>query len=251
VDLAVFLEVVTRPSGRGIDDAVSLHDDRTTESNLLSARLDQVAGALSSMGLTIVRRAVYEDDQGDGTGALGWLWAQSEPRRFPGETFDVAVTYSASEGTWSVGTPSGSLYRLRDSEDPGQTIHQLLTEPGNLSAEGAPSRTVPEWVWIMLGGIGTTVVAPFVQAVVGKSAEEAYAALRSVLRRKEKPQLTGGMLEHTSILDPDHDVRIIGPDPMPTEAVIQLAIMDQSEIDGHVLVWNDDTKTWHRYRRQT
>lgn len=202
------------------------------------------------MGLTIVRRAVYEDDQGDGTGALGWLWAQSEPRRFPGETFDVAVTYSAAEGTWSVGSSSGGVYRLRDSADPGEAIHQFLTGPGNRGAEGAPPRTVPEWVWMMLGGAGTTVVAPFLKAVVGKSAEEAYAALRSLLRRKEKPPLTGGMDEHISILDPDRDVRIIGPDPMPTEAVLQLAIMDQSDIDGHVLVWDDDEKTWHRYRRQ-
>lgn len=202
------------------------------------------------MGLTIVRRAVYEDDQGDGTGTLGWLWAQSAPRRFPGETFDVAVTFIASEGVWSVGTPSGSPYRLRDSEDPGQAIQQLLTEPGNHSAEGAPSRTVPEWVWMMLGGIGTTVVAPFVTAVIGKTAEDAYAALRPLLRRKEKPQLTDGTSEHTSIHDPDRDVHIMGPDPLPVEAVIQLTVMDQSEIDGHVLVWNDDTKTWHRYRRQ-
>ncbi|MFI7672225.1 hypothetical protein [Actinophytocola sp. NPDC049390] len=229
---------------------MSLNDDRTTEPRQLSARLDQVAAALDSMGLTVVRRAVYEDDQGDGTGALGWLWAQSEPRRFPGETFDVAVTYSAAEGTWSVGTPSGSLYRLSDSDEPGQRIRQLLAEPGNGSTEDATSRTVPEWVWLVLGGVGTTVVAPFVQAVVGKSAEDAYAALRSLLRRKEKPQQDVGMLEHTSILDPDHDVRIIGPDPMPAEAVRQLATMDRAEIDGHVLVWNDDTRTWHRYRRQ-
>lgn len=244
----MFRDGVTRPSGRGIDDRVSLDDDRPTEPGLLNTRLDHVAAALESTGLTVVRRAVYEDEQDDGTGALGWLWARAEPPRFPDETFDVAVTYSAAEGTWSVGTPSGGRYLLRDSDDPGQAVHQLLTEPGNHNDDGAPSRTVPEWVWLMLGGFGTTVVAPFVQAVVGKSAEDAYAALRSLLRRKEKP--AGGVLEHTSLLDPDHDVRIIGPDPMPAEAVTQLAVMDRSEIDGHVLVWNDDTKTWHRYRRQ-
>ncbi|MBW4722161.1 hypothetical protein [Saccharothrix obliqua] len=213
-------------------------DDLTTA---LDARLDQVTATLESMGLTVVRRTAYADDLGDGTGALGWLWARAEPRRFPDETFDVAITYSAADGTWTLGTPTGAGYSSEESEDAGSTVHRLLTWK---RPQDAPARTIPEWMWVVLGGAGTGVVLPFVTAMIEKSAEDAYTALRAIFA-KRKP----GDPNRLSILDPDHDLHIIGPDPLPEAAVRQLALM-APEVDGHVLIWDDETQTWQRYRRQ-
>lgn len=221
---------------------VSEIDEGMTES--VTTRLDRLSEVLEGRGLRVVKRAVYEDAAGDGTGALGWMWVRAEPPLFPDDDHDVALTYSEIDDAWSLGTPGGEQRRVEGAGNVGETVGRVLLD--ECASPGSPVRALPDWMWLVLGGTGTTVVLPFITALVGKSAEDAYAALRSLLR-KSKPELSAGRVE---IFDDEHDVRIIGPDPIPKDAVRQLALLDRTEIRGHVLVWDDATATWFRFGRR-
>lgn len=219
-------------------------DEGTAES--VATRLDRLGEVLEGRGLRVVKRTVYEDAAGDGTGALGWLWIRAEPPLFPEEDHDVTLTYSEVDGAWSLGTPRGEHRRVEGAANVGEAVGRVLLDQSASDSPGSPVRALPDWMWLVLGGTGTTVVLPFITTLVGKSAEDAYAAVRSLLRRS-KPEVTAGRVE---IVDDEHDVRIIGPDPIPKEAVRQLALLDRAEIRGHVLVWDDQTATWHRFGRR-
>jgi hypothetical protein len=103
----------------------------------------------------------------------------------------------------------------------------------------------------ILVGTATSTVVPFFQAIAGKAADDAYAALRAVLRKKpgeEKPPEDDD--DRLSFFDPEHDVRIVAPDPVPREAIRQLSLMRPADVKGHVLIWDKEGQSWRRYRRR-
>ncbi|MFB9452389.1 DUF4339 domain-containing protein [Streptomyces antimycoticus] len=117
-------------------------------------------------------------------------------------------------------------------------------------------RDVPEWVALVLGGVATSVVLPFVQAFVGKSTDDAYAILRARLRRFRSAEPapvavppTAAPTEYLSVLDPETELHLVVPDPVPASALRQLAAMDCTELRGRTLVWDESREEWLPCRR--
>jgi hypothetical protein len=52
-----------------------------------------------------------------------------------------------------------------------------------------------------------------------------------------------------SVHDPETDLQIVMPDPIPLAAVRQLTTMDRSELRNRILVWDDSRQEWVRCRR--
>ena len=103
-------------------------------------------------------------------------------------------------------------------------------------------RGIPDWAMAVAGGTVTGVVVPFVQAMIGKTGEDAYRALRDVFARRRKS---------AAVVDPDEDVQLIMPDPVPAEALRQLVDMPRDELRGRVLVWSSESGRWISYERRS
>jgi hypothetical protein len=218
----------------------------------VAARLTQMATALGALGLTVVHQATYRDDSGDGTGSMAWLWVRAEPRRFPDEDHDVIVTYSEADSDWSLATPGGRYLRVQATGD-SDVIAQTVAAAVGTGSDDLHTRDVPDWVSLLLSGAATGVIIPFVQAVIGKSAEDAYASLRSLLGRRKPLAVStdDGNIDskYLSIVDPEENIQLVVPDPVPLAAVRQLAAMDRSELRGQILVWDRSRQEWYRCRR--
>ncbi|MDF3150283.1 hypothetical protein, partial [Streptomyces sp. T21Q-yed] len=105
-----------------------------------------------------------------------------------------------------------------------------------------------------LGAAAVQVVVPFVQTVVGKSAEDAYAALRMWLSRRrtavdEAPAEASTATEYVSIADPDEDIQLIAPDPVPPAALRRLVHLDVAELRGRTFIWDESRQEWFPCRR--
>lgn len=236
------------------------------------ARLAALTEALGTHGLSVVRRNAYYDESGDGTGDLLWLWLCTTPRRFPEETHDLVVRYSTADGDWQVFAPDGRTRRFpaaAGAVPPAAAIADVLSPDRGSAPPGPPAlRDMPDWVSLVLSGAATSLIIPFVQAVAGKSADDVYAGLRARLPRRGRPAAdpsasdpagsdTGtpdphvphGACGFVSIQDPEADLQLVVPDPIPPDAVRQLMAMDRSELRGRTLVWDDGRQEWFRCRR--
>ncbi|WP_405015809.1 DUF4339 domain-containing protein [Kitasatospora sp. NBC_00070] len=241
-------------------------DDATSELRGTDERLAAMAEALLARGFSLVRKRVYRDETADGTGDLGWLWLRADPPLHPQEPHDCVVSYSAADDNWQASSPGREGPPIPGSTDPA-TVAALIADgtarlPEAIAHNGAVEapvvRDVPEWAALILGGVATSVVLPFVQALVGKSAEDAYASLRTRFRgsRSAEPAPapvatppTTGPTEYLSVLDPETDLHLVMPDPVPASALRQLAAMDRTELRGRTLVWDEGRGEWLPCRR--
>ncbi|MGW7524110.1 hypothetical protein [Streptomyces sp. NPDC054783] len=259
------------------DSALDFGDRAGAGRSGLDARLAELTAALGTHRLSVVRRNVYYDESGDGTGDLLWLWLCATPRRFPEETHDLVVRYSTADGDWQVYAPDGPTRWLPADAGAAPTaaaIAAVLSPAQGSTPPGPPAlRDLPDWVSLVLGGAATSLIVPFVQAIAGKSADDAYAGLRARLARRGRPTPdpsasadsgTAGPAPDlsapaprippdgsgfVSILDPEADLQLVVPDPIPPDAVRQLTAMDRSELRGRTLVWDDSRQEWLRCRR--
>ncbi|WP_405803321.1 hypothetical protein [Streptomyces sp. NBC_01187] len=236
----------------------------------VDTRLARMKDALRVHGLAPVRESVYRDESGDGTGDMGWLWLRAEPRAFPGESHDLVVRYSEADGDWQISTPDDRARTLPAADDAASAeavaaaaVDVLALASGRASVDEPVVRNLPDWVALLLSGVATSLIIPFVQAVAGRSAEDAYAGLRTRLARSEEadpdpapdpaspdPASPGPAPSgYVSIVDPDADLQLVVPDPMPPDAVRQLVAMDRSELRGRTLVWDVGRQEWFRCRR--
>jgi hypothetical protein len=227
----------------------------------VETRLAEMTEALRAHGLTLVRQNTYRDESGDGTGDLGWLWLRAEPCRFPDERHDLVVRYSEADGDWQVSTPDERTLRIPAAGDDlsievtAATISGVLTPADGCPPAAPVLRDVPDWVSLVLAGVITSLIVPFVQAVAGRSADDAYTALRARLTRPRRsaPDTPAppepAESAYVSILDPEADLQLVVPEPIPPDAVRQLAAMDRSELRGRTLVWDASRQEWFRCRR--
>ncbi|MFI2318488.1 hypothetical protein [Streptomyces sp. CB00072] len=220
--------------------------------------------ALLARGFSLVRRSVYSDESCDGTGDMGWLWLRADPPLYPQEPHDCVVRFSAADDNWQVSFPGREGRPIPGSGDTA-TVAALIadrmarrpeTSPHREAIEVPVVRDVPEWVALVLGGVATSVVLPFVQALVGKSSDDAYTSLRARLQgsRSAEPAPveappTAAPAEYLSVLDPETDLHLVVPDPVPANALRQLAAMDRTELRGRTLVWDESREEWLPCRR--
>ncbi|WP_067284410.1 hypothetical protein [Streptomyces jeddahensis] len=242
-------------------------DHATVELRGADAQLTAMIEALRARGFSLVRRNVYRDESGDGTGDMGWLWLRADPPLYPEEPHDCVVRYSEADDNWQISLPGGRGRQVSGSGDTSAVAVLIAAEiprPPELSArsgaiEVPAVRDVTEWVAMILGSAATSVVLPFVQALVGKSAEEAYTSLRDRLRRRSPSgsgeptsvadPSTPAASEYLSVIDPESDLHLVVPDPIPAKALRHLAAMDQTELHGRTLVWDESREEWLRCRR--
>ncbi|MFG2235813.1 hypothetical protein ACGFNX_38430 [Streptomyces sp. NPDC048723] len=239
--------------------------DATNEPRGADERLAGMIEALLARGFRLVRRRVYWDEHGDGTGDMGWLWLRADPPLHPQEPHDCVVRYSAADDNWQVSYPGTAGGRPIPGSSDTATIAALIADEMARGPEAsAPGgaidvpvvRDVPEWVALILGGVATSVVLPFVQGLVGKSTDDAYASLRARLRgsRGSEPAPVAAPpaaapTEYLSVLDPETDLHLVVPDPVPASALRELAAMDRTELRGRTLVWDASREEWFPCRR--
>ncbi|MFS4092490.1 hypothetical protein [Streptomyces sp. AF1A] len=117
---------------------------------------------------------------------------------------------------------------------------------------------LPDWALTALGAAAVQVVVPFVQSVVGKSAEDAYAALRRRLSRRptavdeipaQAPAQAPEATQYVCIADPDEDIQLIAPDPVPPAALRRLLHLDVAELRGRTFIWDESRQEWFPCRR--
>ncbi len=259
------------------DNALDADDRAHSGRSDLHTRLAELTEALDAYGLNVVRQNVYHDEDTAGTGDLGWLWLCATPRVFPDETHDLMARYSTADSDWLISAPDGRTQRIpANGAPPAATIAELLRPTrGGTATEHMVLRDLPDWVSLVLSGAATSLMIPFVQAVAGKSADDAYAGLRARLARRGRPGSDPSASANAdaepaesakepsisapptppegsgfvSMHDPEADLQIVMPDPIPLEAVRQLTAMDRSELRNRMLVWDDSRQEWMRCRR--
>lgn len=257
------------------EDLLDVGDRAQAGRSALEARLAGMAEALGAHRLSVVRQNVYRDEETDGTGDLGWLWLRATPRRFPDEAHDLMVRYSTADGDWLISLPDGRVRHIPVGDDVpnAAAIADLLlwSDSGGATTEPPVLRDLPDWVTLVLSGAATSVIVPFVQAIAGKSADDAYAGLRARLARRRKSEVASSLASSdaeaadesstrvphgapdgsgfVSMHDPDADLQIVMPDPIPLAAVRQLIALDRSELRNRILVWDDSRQEWVRCRR--
>ncbi|MBT2543130.1 hypothetical protein J7E99_21110 [Streptomyces sp. ISL-44] len=240
---------------------LDLEGDATNELRGADERLAGMTEALLARGFSPVSRRVYRDEHGDGTGDMGWLWLRADPPLHPQEPHDCVVRYSAADDNWQVSSPGRAGGRPIPGSNDTATVAALIADEMTRSPEASAHsgaidapvvRDLPEWVALILGGVATSVVLPFVQGLVGKSTDDAYASLRSRLRGSrgaEPAPVAAPPTEYLSVLDPETDLHLVVPDPVPASALRQLAAMDRTELRGRTLVWDASREEWFPCRR--
>ncbi|MEU5566079.1 hypothetical protein [Micromonospora musae] len=118
----------------------------------------------------------------------------------------------------------------------------------------------PNWLMVAGTAVVASVVVPFVQALVGKAAEDAYMAVRTLIGRRLGRRLTtepGGPaadeVDRNLVLirDPEAGIELIAPANLPDEAVRQLVHLDPAELRDVVLVWDGQEGRWQRARERS
>ncbi|WP_406349833.1 hypothetical protein [Streptomyces sp. NBC_00658] len=127
----------------------------------------------------------------------------------------------------------------------------------------APSAT-PAWEATVITALVTTAVLPFIQTLVSKTAEDAYAQARQLIRRLPTRSASGAAslsrqaeAQFVIVDDPDADITLYLSSDVSDEALRALAAFDLSELTarrpdtGRVrLVWHQPSGTW-RIRGET
>lgn len=192
----------------------------------------EITGSFSSVGLHTVKETTH--------GTHRWLWLRADPPYSPEHDHDLVAAFSADEG-WFLSTPGGRTARLASAQELPGVIADLYGE--EQIPPGEAVRGIPDWAMAVAGGAVTGVVVPFVQAMIGKTGEDAYQALRDLFARPRRKQ--------EAVVDPAEDVHLIVPDPVPAEALRQLVDMPRAELRGRVLVWSTESGRWMSYERRS
>src|ERR1700678_742928 len=90
-------------------------DEGSSSADPMGDRLDNVAEAVAAREMTVWRRRVYRDRDGDGTGDMGWLWLRVARRLCPDSDYDVMLQYSAADREWRGSTPDRRTARIEDT----------------------------------------------------------------------------------------------------------------------------------------
>ncbi|MHA4818233.1 hypothetical protein ACXZ65_28180 [Streptomyces aculeolatus] len=219
-------------------------------------QLREMAAALEVYGFTAVGQTVYHDDFGDGTGTVGWLRLRTTPPRSPDDDHDFLVVYSEAEATWTLSAPdTAAASETTAADEVDAAARALATAAARIDGPDLTTRTLPDWTLMVLGATAMQMVVPFVQTVAGKTAEDAYAALRARLSRRRTPtgEPSAGAeaadepaagTEYVSITDPDEDIQLIAPAPVPPAALRRLVHLDVAELRGRTFIWDEGSQEW-------
>lgn len=128
---------------------------------------------------------------------------------------------------------------------------------------GGEPVSIPEWITVAGTAAVTTVTVPFIQAMAGRAAEDAYTALRSGLRRRfGRPAATSepgtapssetgeDQADLIAIVDPGTSTELVVPPTLPAAAIRQLLRLNPDEVAGHILTWDEHTQTLRKARRR-
>jgi hypothetical protein len=94
------------------------------------------------------------------------------------------------------------------------------------------------FIEVVGGVVAASIVIPFMQAFAGKAGEDAYQAVRDLIRRLKRSG------EPVSLYDPATDTKLVVVSPPPDEAIKQLVGMPQARLWGHVATWDADAGVW-------
>ena len=216
----------------------------------VAGQMDRLAGILQDNGMAVTRRVIPSAPTGGSTN-IGWLWVRREPPLFPHDDYDVLVTYEQPGDGWSATRLDGHHEVIGS--------HQLSLQAVALQVTGFFERPVEREsghsgrdasiVSAALGAVAATVVLPFIQVIVSKSAEDAYTRLRSIFT-KGADQPTTGRPRQLALIDEDSGATLIAPDPLPADALRQLLAIPAADLRSRVHIWDEVDRSWHSYERQ-
>jgi hypothetical protein len=122
--------------------------------------------------------------------------------------------------------------------------------------------SIPTLITIVGTAAVTSIIVPFVQAMAGKTADDAYNVLRTrILRRirqrtADKPGLESpaetedDQGDLIAILDQETNTELVMPFTLPDAAIMQLVQLNPDHIAGHVLTWDEHAQCWRQARRR-
>ncbi|MFD0508934.1 hypothetical protein ACFQ0G_51140 [Streptomyces chiangmaiensis] len=194
----------------------------------------------------VVTRTVVPNSGDDDPGVAGWLWVRRDPPLFPGNEYDVLVSYAPADDGWSAARLDGRHDAIGSLQselgDVAGRVTALLEQ--SLAVEDESSHRDSSVVSAVFGAAAATVFLPFLQVIVSKSAEDAYARLSRIFTREEPQQP-----RQVAIVDEQSGATLIAPDPLPTNAVRQLVAIPPEDLRAYIHRWDETDMTWHRYER--
>jgi hypothetical protein len=109
-----------------------------------------------------------------------------------------------------------------------------------------------EWVTVVATVVTASALVPFVEALIGRVAEDTYDGVRSKLRKLARKLAKGDEPAESTLIvvsDPDSRLRLHMRTDATDEALAALRDVDLSGPRG-ALRWNPETRTWeHRHGR--
>jgi hypothetical protein len=117
---------------------------------------------------------------------------------------------------------------------------RYLTEAGRLGTAGPDVRpdAGPNWGTFVEGAVAASIVLPFMQAFASKAGEDAYRAVKSLVKHlRMSPELV-------SLYDPSTHTKLVFVSPLSDEAIKQLAGITPARLESRVATWDADAGTW-------
>jgi hypothetical protein len=231
----------------------------TTE--VVAVRLAEVAAEFAARGAEVVSSHV---DQG-AEKATGRLLLRGSPPPSPAQPADLEVSsdfvVSFNPHGWAL-KERGRYHRLEGGI--GSSARAIVNQAWWVLREEAwrekarrdePTERAQQMYalsdWAPIAAVS---IVPFVQALAGKFADDAYAKLRTFFHRRSVQDVAvlralfdgqpaverGGVI----IRDPDAGTELVVPGPLPDKAIKQLVRLGPERIRGQTLIWNETAQTW-------
>lgn len=96
----------------------------------------------------------------------------------------------------------------------------------------------PSWESIVEGAVAASIALPFMQAFASKAGEDAYQALKSLIKRFKPSR------EPVRLYDSSTNTRLVFVSPLPDDAIKQLAAITPACLRGKVATWDADAGAW-------
>jgi hypothetical protein len=182
--------------------------------------------------LTVRQPGCPDSDEAEVTLDLGpWGWTRWELG-----LWEESHSYTGQEETSNLGiaVTADSPQRLHMGTTPPEREYHFIGIPP-LDRRGYGWYGWPE---IVVAATATYTFVPFINAFTARAGEDCYQALRTMIGRKNQPH------EHISIIDHDSDSELVFREPLPDEAIRQLALMDPKLLRRRTAEWNQETAKW-------
>lgn len=96
----------------------------------------------------------------------------------------------------------------------------------------------PDWAGVVEGAVAASIALPFMQAFASKAGEDAYQALKALIKRLRSSPKPVSYYDHST-----HTELVFVP-PLPDEAIKQLASMTPARPRNRVAAWHPGAGTW-------